>query len=63
MICKDAVINVSLAFSCRFQCEYLGTIFRQTLTAFCIHARRLLLGKFHNSLFINLGLQDRRDGI
>ena len=36
MICKDAVINVSLAFSCRFQCEYLGTIFRQTLTAFCI---------------------------
>ena len=27
MIGKDAVINVSLAFSCRFQCEYLGTIF------------------------------------
>ena len=67
MICKDAVINVSLAFSCRFQCEYLGTIFRQTLTAFCIegglHARRLLLGKFQKSLFINIGLQDRRNGI
>ena len=62
MICKYAVINVSLAVSCRFQCEYLGTIFRQTLTAF-VYARRLLLGYFHKSLFINLGLQDRRNGI
>ena len=50
MICKDAVINVSLAFSCRFECEYLGTIFHQTLTAFC---RR---GDFYLAIFISLYL-------
>ena len=35
-----AVLNVSRAFICRFQCKHLGTIFRQTLTAFCRLARR-----------------------
>ena len=50
MICKDAVINVSLAFSCRFECEYLGTIFHQTLPAFC---RR---GDFYLTIFISLYL-------